>query len=220
MQPSRLRFELLPKQGSQRRRNQELLRIFARLRPRKRLWASTTLKKVESLTVGAPEEKSSLASVADRDTVDHVSRLVTDAVSKSAETYGGGLPEAGTMMPALVVSGVTPEMTIYSTETFGPITTVVRARDEDHAVEIANDTEYGLTSAVFTQDTQRGLAVAKRLQTGIAHINGPTVGDEAQMPFGGTKASGYGRFGGTASIDEFTELRWITIEDPNQNYPI
>lgn len=161
-----------------------------------------------------------MASVADRDTVDHVSRLVTDAVSKSAETYGGGLPEAGTMMPALVVSGVTPEMTIYSTETFGPITTVVRARDEDHAVEIANDTEYGLTSAVFTQDTQRGLAVAKRLQTGIAHINGPTVGDEAQMPFGGTKASGYGRFGGTASIDEFTELRWITIEDPNQNYPI
>ena len=176
--------------------------------------------KVESLTVGAPEDKSSLASVADRDTVDHVSKLVSDAISKGAETYGGALPEAGTIMPAMVVSGATPEMNIYSAETFGPITTVMRARDEDHAVEIANDTEYGLTSAIFTHDTQRGMAIAKRLQTGIAHINGPTVGDEAQMPFGGTKASGYGRFGGTASIDEFTELRWITIEDPNQNYPI
>lgn len=176
--------------------------------------------KVESLTIGVPAVQGSLASVADRDTVDHVSTLVTDAVAKGAVTYGGDLPKTGTLMPAMVVSGVTPDMDIYTRETFGPITTVVRARDEDHAVEIANDTEYGLTSAVFTRDTQRGLAVAKRLQTGIAHINGPTVGDEAQMPFGGTKASGYGRFGGTASINEFTELRWITIEDPNQSYPI
>ena len=176
--------------------------------------------KVESLTIGVPEEKGNLASVADRDTVDNVATLVTDAVAKGAVTYGGGLPQTGTLMPAMVISGVTPDMDIYTRETFGPITTVVRARDEDHAVEIANDTEYGLTSAVFTRDTQRGLTVAKRLQTGIAHINGPTVGDEAQMPFGGTKASGYGRFGGTASINEFTELRWITIEDPNQSYPI
>ncbi|MEM9840298.1 MAG: aldehyde dehydrogenase [Pseudomonadota bacterium] len=176
--------------------------------------------RVESLTVGTPEDKGSLASVADRDTVDHLSNLVSDAVSKGAATYGGAVPEAGTIMPAIVVSGVTPEMDIYSTETFGPVTTVVRARDENHAVELANDTEYGLTSAVFTRDTQRGLSVAKRLETGIAHINGPTVGDEAQMPFGGTKASGYGRFGGTASIAEFTGLRWITIEDPNQPYPI
>ena len=123
-------------------------------------------------------------------------------------------------MPATIVADVTPDMDIYSAESFGPVTTVIRARDEDHAVEIANDTEYGLSSAVFTQNIQRGLEVAKRLQTGIAHVNGPTVGDEAQMPFGGTKASGYGRFGGSAAIDEFTELRWITIEDPDQHYPI
>jgi acyl-CoA reductase-like NAD-dependent aldehyde dehydrogenase len=86
-------------------------------------------------------------------------------------------------------------------------------------VAIANDTEYGLAAAVFGRDIQRALTVAKRIESGICHINGPTVGDEAQMPFGGVKDSGYGRFGGKAAIDAFTELRWITIEDPGQHYP-
>ena len=174
--------------------------------------------KVESMT--AATEGAPLASVVERDTIDHVGRLVDDATAKGATTFGGPVPETGTLMPPLALAGVTPEMNIYAAETFGPVTTIVTALDEDHAVAIANDTEYGLSSAIFTRDTQRGLIVAKRLHTGIAHINGPTVGDEAQMPFGGTKASGYGRFGGTAAINEFTELRWITIEDPNQPYPI
>lgn len=101
------------------------------------------------------------------------------------------------------------------------VTTAAAAREaEDRAVEIANDTNYGLTGSVFTRDVGRGLEVAKRMVTGIAHVNGPAVGDEARMPFGGTGASGYGRFGGPAAIDEFTGLRWITIEDPDQHYPI
>lgn len=177
-------------------------------------------EKAESLKTGNPDEQVHLASVVDRNTIDHVARLIDDATSKGAEVLAGGSPKKGTIMPATIVADVTPQMDIYAAESFGPVTTIIRARDEDHAVEIANDTEYGLSSAVFTQNIQRGLEVAKRLQTGIAHINGPTVGDEAQMPFGGTKASGYGRFGGTAAIDEFTELRWITIEDPDQHYPI
>src|SRR5215475_2270509 len=81
-----------------------------------------------------------------------------------------------------------------------------------------NDTEYGLSAAVFSQNIKRAMAVARKIETGIYHINGPTVADEAQIPFGGTKASGYGRFGGKAVIDEFTELRWITSEGP-QHYP-
>ncbi|TJX19202.1 MAG: aldehyde dehydrogenase family protein, partial [Mesorhizobium sp.] len=92
-------------------------------------------------------------------------------------------------------------------------------KGEDEAVRVANDTEYGLSSAVFSRDIKRGMAVAARIQAGICHINGPTVGDEAQMPFGGVKGSGYGRFGGKASIAEFTDLRWVTIEDPGQHYP-
>ena len=176
--------------------------------------------KASSLKTGTPDEQVHLASVVDRDTIEHVARLIDDAVAKGARVLSGGAPSEGTIMPATVVADVTPDMEIYSAESFGPVTTVIRVDDEDHAVEVANDTKYGLSGAVFTKDIQRGMAVARRMETGIAHINGPTVGDEAHMPFGGVKASGYGRFGGSAAVDEFTELRWITIEDPNQHYPI
>ena len=88
------------------------------------------------------------------------------------------------------------------------------------AVRLANDTEYGLSASVFTKDIARGLRVARRIQSGICHVNGPTVHDEAQMPFGGVKASGYGRFGGRAGIDAFTELRWITVETLPGHFPI
>ncbi len=123
-------------------------------------------------------------------------------------------------MPATIVADVMKDMNIHSGEIFGPVTTSIRADGEDHVIHIANDTEYGLSRAVFTGDVQRGVAVAKRIETGIAHMNGPTVWDGAQMPFGGVKASGYGRFGETAALDEFTELRWIIIEDPKRHYPI
>ena len=97
---------------------------------------------------------------------------------------------------------------------------VIRARDEDHAIELANDTDYGLSAAVFTCDTARGLRVGLRIKSGICHINGPTGHDEPQMPFGGVKACGYGRFGGQAGIDAFTELRWITMETQPGHCPI
>jgi vanillin dehydrogenase len=97
---------------------------------------------------------------------------------------------------------------------------IVRAHGLDEAVRIANDTDYGLSSAVFGRDVTRALAVARRIESGMCHINGPTVQDEAQMPFGGVKASGYGRFGGKASVAEFTELRWITISSGPGRYSI
>lgn len=177
-------------------------------------------ERAEALVTGPPDKNVHISSVVDRDTIDHVARLIDDAVAKGAVLRSGGAPDEGTIMPASIVDHVTPEMKIYSDESFGPITTIVRVADEAEAVRVANDTEYGLTASVFTRDTQRGLRIAKALETGICHVNGPTVGDEAQMPFGGTKRSGYGRFGGLAGINEFTELRWITIEDPDQHYPI
>ena len=122
-------------------------------------------------------------------------------------------------MNATVVDRVTNEMALYAEESFGPVVTVVRVNGVDEAVRVANDTEYGLSAAVFSRDIARALDVAKRIESGICHINGPTVHDEAQMPFGGVKASGYGRFGGKAAIDEFTDLRWITIQTGPRHYP-
>jgi acyl-CoA reductase-like NAD-dependent aldehyde dehydrogenase len=119
-----------------------------------------------------------------------------------------------------VLDHVTPAMRIYAEESFGPIAAIIRVRGVDEAVRVANDTDYGLSSAVFGQDIRRALDVASRIEAGICHINGPTVHDEAQMPFGGVKASGYGRFGGTAAIGEFTELRWITLSSLPGHYPI
>jgi benzaldehyde dehydrogenase (NAD) len=175
--------------------------------------------KAKSLSVGDPREgKAILGSVVDHAAAERVTRLVLDAVAKGARLVAGGAIN-GTLIGAHVLDHVTPAMRIYDEESFGPVTTVVRARDTDDAVRIANDTPYGLSSAVFGRDVTRAFAVARRLETGICHINGPTVHDEAQMPFGGVKDSGYGRFGGKAAINEFTELRWITIQSGHRHYP-
>ena len=123
-------------------------------------------------------------------------------------------PAHGTVVAATLLDHVTPDMRVYAEESFGPVKPIVRVTGVDEAVRVANDTDYGLSSAIFGRDIIRALAVSKRIATGICHINGPTVADEAQMPFGGVKGSGYGRFGGKAVIDEFTDLRWITIEGP------
>ena len=176
--------------------------------------------KVAGMTVGDPREgKTPLGAVVDLKTVQHCEGLVADAVAAGAVALTGG-PSNGVLMPATVVDKVTPAMRLFRDESFGPVVAVTRARDEAHAIELANDTEYGLSAAVFTRDIARGMTVAKQIKSGICHINGPTVHDEAQMPFGGVKASGYGRFGGKAGIDAFTELRWITIETQPGHFPI
>jgi acyl-CoA reductase-like NAD-dependent aldehyde dehydrogenase len=176
--------------------------------------------KVASMPVGDPREgKTPLGAVVDQKTVDHVKSLIDDAVASGAVQVNGG-DANGVLMPAHVIDKVTPSMKLFRDESFGPVVGVIRARDEAHAIELANDTEYGLSASVFTKDTARGLKVARQIKSGICHVNGPTVHDEAQMPFGGTKSSGYGRFGGKAGIDSFTELRWITIETEAGHYPI
>ena len=176
--------------------------------------------KVESMPVGDPREgKTPLGAVVDRKTVDNVLALIADATAKGAVTLTSGETD-GVLMPAHLIDKVTPDMNLFRDESFGPVVGITRARDEAHAIELANDTEYGLSAAVFTRDVARGIRVAKQIQSGICHVNGATVHDEAQMPFGGMKASGYGRFGGKAGIDSFTELRWITIETEPGHYPI
>ena len=170
------------------------------------------------LPAGDPRGHVVLGSLISLDAAKKMEELIADAEAKGAKLVAGG-KRNGTVVEATLLDFVTPDMRVYSEESFGPVKPIIRVADEDEAVRVANDTEYGLSSAVFSRDVQRALAVAGRIQSGICHINGPTLHDEAQMPFGGVKGSGYGRFGGKAAIAEFTDLRWITIEDPNQHYP-
>ncbi|MBB3353717.1 aldehyde dehydrogenase [Rhizobium lentis] len=177
-------------------------------------------ERAKALKAGDPREgKAPLGAVVDARTVEKVEALIADAVSKGATVTGAGAAD-GVLLPAQVVDKVTSDMRLYSEESFGPVVAILRAKDEDDAVRLANDSEYGLSAAVFSRDTSRALSVARRIRSGICHVNGPTVHDEAQMPFGGTKASGYGRFGGKAGIAEFTELRWITVETQPGHFPL
>lgn len=176
--------------------------------------------KAATLLAGDPREGATpLGAVVDARAVTHVNALIDDALAKGAHLIAGGKGES-VVMPATIVDGVTCDMQIYRDESFGPVVALIRARDADHAVELANDTQFGLSAAVFTRDVANGLLVAKRIHSGICHVNGPTVHDEAQMPFGGVGASGYGRFGGRQGIESFTETRWITIETQPGDYPI
>jgi vanillin dehydrogenase len=181
-------------------------------------FAARLAKRVAALPVGDPTGHVVLGSLVDLEAVQRVQRLVADAQSQGAKVLAGGQAR-GTIMHGIVVDGVTPEMALFREESFGPQVSITRVHSDAEAVRLANDTEYGLSAAVFSRDVVRALNVAKQIQSGICHINGPTVHDEAQMPFGGTKASGYGRFGGKAAIEEFTELRWITIQSGPRQYP-
>ncbi|MBB95051.1 MAG: salicylaldehyde dehydrogenase [Rhodobacteraceae bacterium] len=176
-------------------------------------------EKVDSLKAGDPREGATpLGSLVNAPAADRVRELIGDAVDKGATLIAGG--GQGTTLNAAALDHVTPDMRLYSEESFGPVAAVIRAGSVDEAVRIANESEFGLSASVFGRDTMNALAVAKRIESGICHVNGPTVHDEAQMPFGGVKASGYGRFGGTWGIAEFTELRWITLQDGPLHYPI
>ncbi len=176
--------------------------------------------KAQSMATGDPREGTTpLGAVVDKKTVDHVNGLLEDALAKGAKALSGGKADS-VLMPATVVDGVTSAMNLYADESFGPIVAIIRAKDEADAIRLANDTQYGLSASVFTRDVARGLRVARQINSGICHVNGPTVHDEAQMPFGGVGASGYGRFGGKAGIDSFTELRWITVETQPGHFPI
>ena len=159
-----------------------------------------------------------LGSVVDQATVDRCNALIDDALAKGATLVCGG-KATNTLMPATLLDHVTPEMHIYQEETFAPVKAIVRVSGVEEAVACANDNEFGLSAAVFGRDVSRAWQVANRIESGICHVNGPTVHDEAQMPFGGVKASGYGRFGGKAGIDAFTELRWITVQNAPRHYP-
>ncbi|MCG6540694.1 aldehyde dehydrogenase [Pseudomonas sp. KSR10] len=176
--------------------------------------------KIASLHAGDPQDATSvLGSLIDASAGQRIKALVDDALSKGARLVAGGQLE-GSIMQATLLDGVTTEMRLYHEESFGPVAVVLRGDGDEELLRLANDSEFGLSAAIFSRDVSRALTLAQRVESGICHINGPTVHDEAQMPFGGVKASGYGSFGSKASIDFFTQLRWVTVQNGPRHYPI
>lgn len=176
--------------------------------------------KIATLRAGRPDDPASvLGSLVDASAGERILGLINDAVSHGATLVAGGQCSGSILQPTLL-DHVTDSMRLYREESFGPVAVVVRGSGDEALLRLANDSEFGLSSAIFSRDTGRALALAQRVESGICHINGPTVHDEAQMPFGGVKSSGYGSFGASASVDFFTQLRWVTLQNGPRHYPI
>ncbi|WP_263263234.1 aldehyde dehydrogenase [Pseudomonas sp. RIT-PI-S] len=176
--------------------------------------------RLQHLRAGAPEDAScALASMVDAAAAERVAGLVAEAVEQGASAVLHGSREGSLLQPSLL-DHVQPHMKLYAEESFGPVTVVIRQAGDEALLAAANDSPFGLSAAIFSRDVSRALALAQRLESGICHINGPTVHDEAHMPFGGVKASGYGSFGGQAAVEQFTQLRWVTVQHGPRHYPI
>jgi acyl-CoA reductase-like NAD-dependent aldehyde dehydrogenase len=176
--------------------------------------------RARKLVVGDPRDQGTMVGPVVNDAArERLVGLIADARDHGAEVLAGGDADGNLVAPT-VLAGVTPAMRVYGEESFGPVVAVVAVDGADDAVSVANDTEYGLSAAVFSEDVDAALDVARRIESGICHVNATTVHDEPQMPFGGVKASGWGRFGGRAALEEFTELRWISVQQLAREYPI
>ena len=176
-------------------------------------------ERAESLPMGDPTDPATaIGPLINQRAVDKVHNQVEEAVSAGANLVTGGQHDNLVYHPT-VVTDVKPDMQLFREQTFGPVAPIVVVDDAEEALAVANDSDYGLSSGILTNDFNRALDMAMRLETGMVHIGDQTVNDEPQAPFGGMKASGYGRFGGQAALDEFTELRWINVQRVPRTFP-
>jgi acyl-CoA reductase-like NAD-dependent aldehyde dehydrogenase len=175
--------------------------------------------KASGLKAGDPNEHDTIIGpLINADALAMVKGRVDEVVAKGGRVLAGG-EAVGPCFQATVITDVPEDSEFAKHETFGPVLAVEIVDSADEAIARANDTTYGLSAGILTSDADRGMALAQRLDSGIVHINDQPVGDEPQMPFGGVKDSGWGRFGGQAVVDEFTELRWITVQSGSHPYP-
>jgi aldehyde dehydrogenase (NAD+) len=177
------------------------------------------VEKAQRLKVGDPQDPDIvIGPLINQEQVDKLHKQVQEAIKQGARLVCGGKYDGRCYYPT-VLTNVTPDMNIAREETFGPVAPIIIVEDADEAVRVANDTRFGLSAGVITNDFQKGLEIAERLESGMVHINDSSILDEPQVPFGGMKESGYGRHGGRAAIEEFTELRWISIQRTPRQYP-
>lgn len=176
--------------------------------------------KIAELPSGDPGTPSTvIGPLVDEAAARRVAVLVTDAVDKGARVLTGGGPPQGALYPATVLTDLPEDASLHHAEAFGPVVAVTAFADDDEAVALANDTEHGLSCGILTENGTHGLKVARRIRTGIVHVNDQSVADEPQAPFGGFAASGYGRFGGRWGIESFSHTRWVTLSTERAHYP-
>lgn len=176
--------------------------------------------RVSKLEVGNPDDpQTAIGPIINSQQLSSILRKVEDTITRGARVLLRGKPE-GLVLPPVVLDEVTNDMPAAREELFGPVAPILRFSGEEEAVRIANNTEYGLSSAVFSRDLDKAQRVAKRLHVGMTHINDWPVNDEANTAFGGEKASGLGRFGGEWAIEEFTTDHWISVQEVPRRYPI
>ena len=177
------------------------------------------VEKARTLKVGDPQDPDTIVGpLINQVQVDKLHKQVQEAIKQGAKLVCGGKYDRLCYYPT-VLTNVAPSMNIAREETFGPVAPIIVVEDADEAVRVANDSRFGLSAGVITGDFQKGLEIAERLESGMVHINDSSLHDEPQVPFGGMKESGYGRHGGRAAIEEFTELRWISIQRTPRQYP-
>jgi aldehyde dehydrogenase (NAD+) len=175
--------------------------------------------KVSGLKVGDPQEHDTIIGpLINQTQLDLLRGQVDEAIGRGAKVLCGGKFEGLSYWPT-VLTEVKEDMRVCQEEVFGPVVPVIVVEDEEEALRVANNSPFGLSSGIITNDFGKGLAIAERLETGMVHINDSSVHDEPQVPFGGVKDSGWGRHGGLAAMEEFTELRWVTMQRTPRQYP-
>ncbi|HET7029715.1 MAG TPA: aldehyde dehydrogenase family protein [Candidatus Limnocylindrales bacterium] len=177
-------------------------------------------EKAGRLRLGDPyREDVDLGPIVNQKQLERVDGIVRRSIDAGARVVVGGTHD-GLFYRPTVLADVTQDQAAWREEIFGPVAPVVVFDTDEEALALANDSEYGLTGAVYSRSISRGLELAQKLKSGMVHVNDQTVNDEATIPFGGMGASGNGaRFGGAANWDEFTEWQWVTVRDDARSYP-
>lgn len=182
-------------------------------------FAEAVAQRVRGLQYGDPSDPGTvIGPIINARQLTGIQERISQAKADGAEALVEG-EAMGNVLPPHVFGNVDPSWPIAKEESFGPVLPLIKAKDEQHALDLANDTEYGLSSAVFTSDLERGVRFARGIVAGMTHINGMSVDDQTNAPFGGEKNSGLGRFNGDWAIDEFTRAQWITLQYEPRQYP-
>jgi acyl-CoA reductase-like NAD-dependent aldehyde dehydrogenase len=176
-------------------------------------------QRANGLKVGDPRDPTTaIGPLINQAALNKVHSHVQEAIEGGANLVTGGKYENLVYQPT-ILTNVKDSMKVFTDQTFGPVAPIVVVEDAEEALRVANNSKYGLSSGIVTNDFNKALDLAMRLETGMVHIGDQTVNDEPQVPFGGVKGSGYGRMGGKAALDEFTELRWISVQRMPRTFP-